>query len=168
MSLRFLVALTCFLSITGGTASLSAGQTGRAATPQTGRAAGAAARVVNLTGDDKMQYSVRLIRVKPGERIRVRLTSIGVTPKIVMAHNFVLLKAGTDPKAFAETGAAFKDVDYIAPKLKGQVLAQSTMVGPAERAEVTFTAPTAPGKYIYLCTFPGHYAAGMWGELVVG
>ena len=33
--------------------------------------------------------------------------------------------------------------------------------------EVTFDAPTEPGEYVYLCSFPGHYAAGMKGLLVV-
>ena len=30
----------------------------------------------------------------------------------------------------------------------------------------TFTAPAA-GNYIFLCTFPGHYVAGMKGTLTV-
>ncbi|HEU5090712.1 MAG TPA: plastocyanin/azurin family copper-binding protein, partial [Roseiflexaceae bacterium] len=32
--------------------------------------------------------------------------------------------------------------------------------------EVTFKAP-APGTYTFLCTYPGHYAAGMKGTLTV-
>ena len=40
-------------------------------------------------------------------------------------------------------------------------------LGPGESAEVTFTAPTKPGKYVFLCSFAGHWAAGMTGDLIV-
>ena len=43
----------------------------------------------------------------------------------------------------------------------------SIKVGPGESAEVTFTAPTKPGKYVFLCSFAGHWAAGMTGDLIV-
>ena len=51
--------------------------------------------------------------------------------------------------------------------MKDQVLAASAMAGPGETVEVTFKVPTAPGTYPYLCTFPGHFAAGMRGTIVV-
>jgi azurin len=137
----------------------------------TAPAAGQGGRIVNITvGDpvnDRMEYSVKRIVAKPGERIRVRLSNIGVTPKIVMAHNFVLLKAGVDPKAFTDVAANARATDFIAPAQRSQIIASSPMLGPGERAEVVFTAPTQPGKYSYVCSFAGHYAAGMWGELVV-
>jgi plastocyanin len=41
------------------------------------------------------------------------------------------------------------------------------MAGPGETVQVTFTAPSKPGKYPYLCTFSGHYQAGMKGVLIV-
>ena len=34
-------------------------------------------------------------------------------------------------------------------------------------AEVTFTAPQQIGEYTFLCSFPGHFAVGMRGTLVV-
>ena len=51
--------------------------------------------------------------------------------------------------------------------MKDQVLAATTMAGPGETVEVTFKVPTAPGTYHYMCTFPGHFAAGMRGTIVV-
>jgi azurin len=47
------------------------------------------------------------------------------------------------------------------------VLASTKMAGGGETVEVTFTAPKEPGEYLYICTFPGHYLAGMKGVLVV-
>lgn len=51
--------------------------------------------------------------------------------------------------------------------MSDQVLFHTEMVGGGETTEVTFTAPDEPGEYEYLCSFPGHYAAGMKGFLVV-
>ena len=41
------------------------------------------------------------------------------------------------------------------------------LAGPNETVEVTFAAPTAPGSYAFVCSFPGHYALGMRGVLTV-
>lgn len=130
-----------------------------------------AARTVTLTVTDpvgeKMAYSLKVITAKPGEKIKVRLVSMAQTPKIVMAHNFVLLKEGTNIKAFTDAAANARATDYIPAALKSSIIAQTAMVGPGESMEVTFTAPTKPGKYVFLCSFAGHWAAGMTGDLIV-
>lgn len=130
-----------------------------------------AVKTVSITVADpvgeKMEFSVKQIIAKPGEKIRLRLVSIGTMPKMVMAHNWVLLKGGTNVKAFVDAAAAARATDFIPAKMKGSILAMTDMVGPGERLEVTFTAPTAPGTYDYICSFAGHYAAGMFGKLVV-
>jgi uncharacterized cupredoxin-like copper-binding protein len=41
------------------------------------------------------------------------------------------------------------------------------VLGPGQTGDVTFNAPTAPGSYVFLCSFPAHCAAGMRGVLVV-
>jgi azurin len=62
----------------------------------------------------------------------------------------------TDPTALARS--------YI-PETQ-DVLASTPLVNPTETTEITFTAPTAPGRYPYVCTFPGHWRI-MQGTLVV-
>ena len=47
------------------------------------------------------------------------------------------------------------------------LLAATKLLGPAEQDTVTFNAPTAPGRYVFLCSFPGHYQVGMHGVLIV-
>jgi azurin len=130
-----------------------------------------APRLVTLTaGDpvgDKMEYSRSTITAKPGERLRVRLISLGKLPATVMTHNWVLLKLGSDPKRFSDAAAMAVSTGYIPAALKGEILAQTGMVGPGDKQEVVFTAPAKPGSYPYLCTFAGHWAAGMKGTLVV-
>ena len=128
-------------------------------------------RTINITASDpidgKMSYSVSQIVAKPGERLRVVLTSIGALPKLVMGHNFVLLKVGVDPKLFSEEAANARDTDFIPAARKAQIIAHTSIVGPGERDEVTFTVPKVAGKYPYLCTFAGHFAAGMSGVMLV-
>ncbi len=126
-----------------------------------------APRTVELVGSDQMKYDVTTIQAKPGETLRVRVKTVGVMPKLVMAHNFVLLAEGTDAAAFANEAAAARATNFIPMKLKGQVLASTGLAGAGETVDVTFTVPKKPGKYQYICTFPGHFAAGMVGWLIV-
>jgi azurin len=126
-----------------------------------------APRVIAMTGTDAMKYSVATIEAKPGEKLTVKLTGQGAIPKVAMAHNFVLLAAKTDAAAFANAGAMSRPTDFIPPAMKDKVLAATKLAGNGETVEVTFDAPKAPGVYEFICTFPGHYAAGMKGTLTV-
>jgi hypothetical protein len=56
---------------------------------------------------------------------------------------------------------------YIPAQFKAKILASTGLVGPGETVDVTFKAPAAPGQYTYLCSFPGHFIAGMKGVLTV-
>jgi azurin len=51
-----------------------------------------APRTIEIVATDDMKWDVTKITAKPGELIRIKLTSKGVIPKVAMAHNFVLLK----------------------------------------------------------------------------
>lgn len=130
-------------------------------------AAQAGPRTIELHAADDMKYDMTTIEAKPGEELRVRLTPKGTMPKIAMSHNFVLLKLGTDQKAFVDAGMAARATDFIAPEKKSQVIAATKLAGNGETVETTFKVPTAPGSYPYVCTFTGHFAAGMKGTLVV-
>jgi azurin len=47
-----------------------------------------------------------------------------------------------------------------------EVLFATKMIGPQELYTLSFTAPTTPGQYPFLCTFPGHWRM-MNGIMVV-
>ena len=130
-------------------------------------AAKGAVRTVDLVGTDQMKYDVTQITAKRGEQLRVRLAVKGTMPKIAMAHNFVLLTLKANPIKFVTAGAQARETDFIAPETKDQVLAKTALAGAGETVEVTFTVPNVAGKYPFLCTFPGHFQAGMRGDLVV-
>jgi azurin len=127
----------------------------------------AAGRLITIKAGDDMKFDVVSINARPGEGLVVKVTTTGKLPKFVMAHNFVLLKKGTDAKAFADQAMKAQATAYIPPALKTQVLAATDLAGPGETVQVAFKAPTAPGRYEFICSFPGHFAAGMKGVLVV-
>jgi azurin len=131
-------------------------------------AAQAKPRTVAIAAGDDMKYDVTTIQAKPGEQLTIRLTTKGKMPKMVMAHNVVVLALKTDAAKFAAAGVQARDTNYIAPANKAQVIAATALAGAGETVEVTFKVPAVAGKYDFICTFPGHFAAGMKGTLVVG
>jgi azurin len=130
-------------------------------------AAPAGPREIDITAGDTMKYDVTQIDAKAGEDIKVILTNSGTQPVEVMGHNWVLLKAGTDVAAFDAAALMSKDTGYIPAALKDEIIAQIPLQGPRKSGEVEFNAPTAPGDYPFLCTFPAHYQTGMKGTLTV-
>jgi azurin len=122
---------------------------------------------VEITAGDNMKFNVTSIEAKAGEQLTVVLTNIGSQPKEVMGHNWILLKPGTDVEAFDKAAALAKASDYFPADLAGSVLAHIPLLGPRKSGEITFTVPSAPGEYPFLCSFPAHYQVGMKGVLVV-
>ncbi|MFO0263726.1 MAG: plastocyanin/azurin family copper-binding protein, partial [Planctomycetota bacterium] len=87
----------------------------------------------------------------------------------VVPHNWALIQPGTlesvgqaanrliaDPEAFLR--------QYV-PESEA-VIAYTDIVEPGQSQTIWFRAPDKPGRYPYLCTFPGHWMV-MNGELVV-
>jgi azurin len=129
--------------------------------------AGAAPRVIQIQTGDNMKFEPAAITAAPGESIKVVLKHVGQMPKVAMGHNFVLLKKASDAKGVVDKCASARDTDFVAPSVQPQLLAYTKLVGPGETVEVTFTAPAQRGDYLFICTFPGHFAMGMKGTLTV-
>lgn len=143
-------------------------------------------RHIEIIGTDDMKFSVRSeanglvtggatgqnfilesIVAEPGEEIRITLTTISNLPPAAMSHNFALLEQDADADAFARASLVASDNDYIAPSLEDQVIIHTNMLGNGESDTITFNVPEETGEYTFLCSFPGHYAGGMIGTLVV-
>ena len=124
-------------------------------------------RTIEIVGTEDMKFSLTNIAAKPGEQLRVRLVSKGAMPKIAMAHNFVLLNKGASQVEFAAAAANARATDFIPPDKKADVLAFTALAGAGETVEVTFKVPATAGEYPYICSFPGHFQAGMRGTLTV-
>jgi azurin len=130
-------------------------------------AAAPGVKTLQITGDDMMKFNVTLLEAKAGEPLRVTFTNIGKMPKQAMAHNWVLLQpcSEADLNAFG-TAAAMAAPTHIPPGSAARIIAQTRLLGPGESESIDFKAPSVPGEYPFLCTFPGHFAL-MKGKLVV-
>ena len=124
-------------------------------------------RAVEITGDDAIKFSLTEIGAKAGERLSVTLVNTGTMPKFSMGHNWLLLAAGVDPEAFVTVAAEAATTDYVPAARQADILAATKLRGPNERDTVTFNAPSTPGRYDFLCSFPGHFQVGMRGVLIV-
>jgi len=131
------------------------------------RAEPPAVKTVTIACYDTMKYSVNTIEAKPGQKMVVEVKNEGSLPKAVMGHNWILLKAGVDPNAYAKVAMTAKADDYQPKSLADKVIAASPLLGAGESAKVAFTCPSTPGSYTYLCGCPGHAASGMRGVLIV-
>jgi azurin len=146
-----------------------------AAKPATDKAAGAkpaagaakGVRTVEIVGTEDMKFSMASIAAKPGEQLRVRLTAKGAMPKIAMAHNFVLLNKTVNPTEFATAAMNARATDFIPAEKKADIVAHTALAGAGETVEVVFKVPAAAGDYPFICSFPGHFQAGMKGTLAV-
>lgn len=170
MKIRFLsVSLFAGLLLSGcgktDAPATTASTSAPAAAPAAKAAAPAAPKVVEITGNDQMKFSVTAIEAKVGEDIKVIFTNAGSLPKEAMGHNWVLLKPGTDVATFAGAAAAARDTDYIPAAMKDQVIAHTAVLGPRKSEEVMVKG-LAAGEYTYVCTFPGHFIM-MKGTLTV-
>jgi azurin len=83
-----------------------------------------------------------------------------------MGHNFVVLQKGADLKAFSDAAVTAAATDYIPTSLASQVVVHTKLLGAKQSDEITFKL-TEAGEYPFLCSFPGHFATGMKGVIVV-
>lgn len=111
--------------------------------------------VVDSAPEATLKYAQETLSASTGT-INITFNNKGIVP-----HNWTLVKQGEDPKA-AEEGAAAGPPDYK----PSNDIGQTKTIDGGKSDTVSFSVAEA-GTYIYLCTFPGHYASGMKGTLNV-
>ncbi len=102
---------------------------------------------------EKMRYDVDRFQVKAGKKVVVTF----VNPDF-MPHNIVFVEpdaANDVAMAALQLGAKGFEMGFVPDSNK--VLAASKLVDHGKEATIEFTAPTKPGDYQYVCTFPGHH-----------
>ncbi len=122
-------------------------------------------RVIRLTTVvEQMRYDKERFAVKAGKPVEVVLENADLMP-----HNFVVTQIGAMEEIgqLAETqatqpGAAERA--YVPNSTK--VLVKSRLVQPRETEKISFVAPSQPGVYPYVCTYPGHWRR-MYGAMYV-
>jgi putative heme-binding domain-containing protein len=120
-------------------------------------------RVVRIkTVEEEMRYDTRFFAVEAGRPVQVVLNNEDLMP-----HNFVI----TTPGALQEVAIAGAlltqnpgGTPYV--PISDKVLHFTDMVQPHQQVRLTFTAPTEPGEYPYVCTFPRHWMR-MYGVMIV-
>ncbi len=122
------------------------------------------ARAIQLRTAGNLQYEQKTLTAKPGEVIAFTLVNADVVP-----HNWALLKPGTLQSVGQLANQLVADPDayprqYI--PVTDDVLAYVDIVSPGKKDRIFFRVPNTPGRYPYVCTFPGHWTV-MNGELIV-
>jgi azurin len=117
-----------------------------------------------ITANDLMQYNLKEIKVKVGQKVKLTLRHIGTLDKNIMGHNVVILKPGVDMAEFAALASPLKANDYI-PVDTQDVIVHTKLIGGGETTTIEFDAP-AVGTYDFICSFPAHFAM-MNGKFIV-
>ncbi|MBO0951431.1 PVC-type heme-binding CxxCH protein [Fibrella forsythiae] len=106
--------------------------------------------------EEQMKYDTKMITVKAGLPVVLTLEN----PDI-MQHNLVICKPGMAEKVGKAADALSRDPKAVernyVPQMP-EVLASTKLVNPGESFTLEFTAPTQPGDYPFVCTFPGHWS----------
>lgn len=109
---------------------------------------------------NEMKYEKIHFIVEAGQKITLVMDNVATAE--AMKHNVVVL---TDSSFISEVGmAAITEPDYIPEH--SAILAATPIAGAGEKTQVTFTAPSEPGNYPFICTYPGHYTM-MSGVMIV-
>jgi len=124
----------------------------------------AGARPITVEAGNNLSYVTRSIQVRSGEPLALTLSNPDVVP-----HNWALVKPGALERVGELANRLISDPDaavrhYIPTST--DVLAYTDVVGPHDQFTIYFRAPEQPGRYPYLCTFPGHWKV-MNGEMLV-
>lgn len=122
---------------------------------------------LEISGNDQMKFDHEKLEAQARQKIELTFKNVGSMPKESMGHNWCLLHLGTNGQEFVEAGFASASNDYVAEEKESVVIIRTKIIGPGESETLTFTAPSEPGSYEYVCTFPGHFGAGMKGFLEI-
>ena len=124
-----------------------------------------AVRVVRIkTVEEEMRYDTAYFAVEAGRPVQIVLDNEDLMP-----HNLVVTAPG-QLRDVAERGLQVgpeggeSGKQYVPDG--DDVLEATDLVDANARVALTFTAPTEPGEYPYVCTFPRHWMR-MYGVMVV-
>ena len=109
---------------------------------------------------NQMAYSTKEFRVKANQEVTLIMDNTATLE--VMKHNVVILN---DESKVNEVGLQSINAPGYLPDHPA-IIAATPMADAGAQSQVTFTAPSEPGNYVYICTFPGHYSM-MKGVMIV-
>ena len=117
---------------------------------------------ITLTAD-KVQfiYDKKEFTVKAGQK--VKLTLVNPEESVTkQPHNIIIVKPGKKDVVGMAANAGLTDPKFLTEKQavpdSEEILFHSGLVNAGAEETLEFTAPSEPGDYPYLCTYPGHWA----------
>lgn len=116
---------------------------------QVAAAAPAVATLTISTKGEEMAFDKTELSVKAGQKVKLTFKNVSS-----MQHNWVLVKPGTADQVANASIAAGNDKGWLAAG--PDVLAHTKMIDGKKSDTIQFTAPSKPGDYPFICTFPGH------------
>jgi azurin len=119
-------------------------------------------KVIKLGTVPGLKYNVSTLDVKAGSKVRLIFNN-----NDDMTHNVVIVAPGTADevgKLALDLGLKGPDMNYV--PVSAKVLFHTGLLQPNGSESIYFIAPTKPGEYTFVCTYPGH-AAVMRGILKV-
>jgi putative heme-binding domain-containing protein len=122
------------------------------------------AREIRLKTATNLSYERKTLTAKAGEPLKFTLVNPDVVP-----HNWVLIKRGKLNSVGEISNRQVADPEAAARQYipnSDDVLSATDIVMPGQEFSIFFHAPDKPGRYPYLCTFPGHWMV-MNGELII-
>ena len=122
------------------------------------------ARGIGIEARGNLTFSQPALEARAGEWVKLTFRNPDVVP-----HNWALVKPGTLAKVGDLANKLIADPEAAARQYvpdSPDVIAYTDIVPPGESFSISFKAPAEPGRYPYLCTFPGHWMV-MNGELIV-
>ena len=120
-------------------------------------------QTVSVQGVEGLKFSLAAFDVKAGARVKLDFANVSD-----MLHNLVVVKPGTATRVGEQAtrmGLDGAKLEYV-PRTD-DVLYYTAVLEPQKSQTIYFVAPTTPGEYTYVCTFPGHYIV-MQGTMRVG
>ena len=113
---------------------------------------------------ERLLYDVREFKVKAGQPVKLIFENPDVTP-----HNLLIVQPGAADEVGLAGNEMAKTPDGLAKGFipdSPKILHTTPLLSQGEREILRFRAPAKPGRYPYLCSFPGHWLV-MKGEMVV-
>lgn len=122
------------------------------------------ARPLKVVAAGGLRYEPVALRARAGEPLALTLTNEDVMP-----HNLVIVAPGQERTVGMASFSMLNDPDagkkHYVPDLD-EVLFHIPVIDAGKEHTLTFRAPSQPGRYPYICTFPGHWQA-MRGQLII-
>ena len=113
---------------------------------------------------NQLAFSPTEVRVRTSRQVRLTFDN----PDIQI-HNLVIVKPGSENEVGSLADQMAQDPDAFAKHFvptSDKIVWSSPLVNPNQRVVLDFSAPAEPGRYPFICTFPGHWRV-MKGTLVV-